>query len=125
MSEITKHYRVCHRIFLILSLLLNICPLAVYVIKAIVEADLIHEKVTLTATVFAVLILTCVSLVNKVALRSRLWILLCGIYICLDNILGPLIVIAVCQVLDELLVSPLKKSAKTKLVINKQIDRRG
>lgn len=120
----TSKYRKLFWLFLVVSLLLNILPITVYTIKAVVEADLIHEKIGLTMTVFAVLIMTIVSFVNKVTLRSRLWIILIGIYICLNNILTPLIVIACSQILDELVVSPLKHSVKDKLVINKQIDRR-
>ena len=124
MSETTKHYRLWYWVFFIFSVLLNVCPLAVYSIKAIVESDLIYEKVTLVLTVFIVLIMTCISLVNKVAMRSRLWVILIGIYFCLDYILTPLIIIAVCQIVDELVVNPLKHNFREKLVINKQIDRR-
>lgn len=123
-STRTRNFRRTYIIFGIISLLLNICPLAVYTIKAACESNLVREKVTLTMTVFIVLILTIVSLINKVTLRSRLWIVLLGIYVCLDNILTPLILIACCQVLDELIIRPLVKSSKNKLVINKQIDKR-
>lgn len=124
MSETTKHYRLWYWVFFIFSILLNVSPLAGYAIKAMIESDLIYEKVTLVTTVFIVLIMTCVSLVNKVAMRSRLWVILIGLYFCLDYILTPLMIIAVCQIVDELIVSPLKHSFREKLVINKQIDRR-
>ena len=120
----TKKYRRNYWILLILSILLNVCPLAVYTIKAVFESSVVYQKVALVSTVFIVLIMTAVSIVNKVALKSRLWIILIGLYICLDYIMTPLIIIAVCQVADELIVSPLKKSAKNKLIINKQIDAR-
>ena len=124
MSDTTKKYSVLYWIFFTTSLLLNFCPLAVYTLKAIFECDLIHEKVTLIMTVFIVLILTCVSIVNKIAIRSRLWIVLIGIYLCLDYIFTPLVIIAVCQTVDELIVTPLKGNFKNKLIINKQIDGR-
>ena len=124
MSNITNHYRRLYWIFLLVSTLLTICPATVYTIKALIESDLVYEKTSLVLTVFLVLIMTCITIVNKQAMRSRLWILLIGLYISLDYILGPLIVIAICQVLDELIACPLKKSYKNKLVINKQIDRR-
>lgn len=111
-------------LFTIVSVLLNICPIAVYSITALINADLMHEKVALSLTVFIVLILSAVCLVNKVALRSRLWILLIGLYFCLDFILTPLIVIAVCQVLDELIVSPVAKHYRNRYKINKEIDQR-
>lgn len=120
----TSKYRLYTWIFTIISLLLNICPLAVYTIKAMFESDLVYEKVALTMTVFIVLILTIVCFVNKIVLRSRLWIILIGVYFCLGEILTPLIIIAICQVLDELIVHPLKKHYKNKYVINKEIDKR-
>lgn len=123
-SSITKHYRLWYWVFFAFSLLCNICPLAVYVIKSLIESDSTPEKVALSTTVFVVLIMTVISIVNKHAMRSRLWIILIGIYICLDNIMTPLIIIAVCQVLDELVVCPLKHSFQNKLTINKQIDKR-
>ena len=120
----TSKYRKLAWLFTILSFLLNVCPLAVYSIKAMVESDLVREKVALSMTVFIVLILTIVCFVNKIALRSRLWIILIGVYFCLGEILTPLIIIACCQVLDELVVHPLKKHYKNKLTINKEIDKR-
>lgn len=120
----TKKYRLLYWILAISSLLLNICPLAVYSIKAAVESNLVYEKIALTLTVFIVLILTAVAFINKIALRSRLWLILIGVYICLGEILTPLIIIAVCQVLDELIVSPLKKYYNTKLTIHKELDKR-
>ena len=81
MSETTKHYRLWYWVFFIFSILLNVSPLAGYAIKAMIESDLIYEKVTLVTTVFIVLIMTCVSLVNKVAMRSRLWVILIGLYL--------------------------------------------
>lgn len=124
MTNITIRYKRLYVIFLILSTLLTLAPVTVYTIKALIESDLVHEKVSLMLTVFIVLILTCVTIVNKQAMRSRLWIMLIGLYICLDYIMGPLIIIAVCQVVDELIVCPAKKGFKEKYSINKQIDRR-
>jgi hypothetical protein len=120
----TSKYRKLALFFTILSLLLNICPLAVYSVKAMVESNLVYEKVALAMTVFIVLILTIVCFVNKITLRSRLWIILIGVYFCLGEILTPLIMIACCQVIDELIVHPLKTHYKNKITINKEIDKR-
>lgn len=120
----TKRYRIVFWVMAIFHFLLNIAPMAVYGVKALIESDLIVEKVTLSMTAMIVLILTCISLVNKVALRSRIWILLIGLYICLDYIMIPLIVIAVCQTVDELIVHPISKHYGTKLTISKEMDKR-
>lgn len=120
----TKTYRIWFWILATLSFLLCVGPLACYSISALISAELIIEKVALCGTVFAVLIMSVVSWLNKIALRSRLWILLIGLYICLDSIMTPLIIIAVCQVIDELIVCPLKNSLSNKLTISKELDKR-
>lgn len=120
----TKKYRKLFWFFTLLSLLLNIAPLAYYGITAFIAADLVIEKVTLSATVFAVVIMSIIAWSNKIVLRSRIWILMIGLYFCLDSIITPLAIIAVCQVVDELVVSPLKKLFGRKLLINKEIDKR-
>ena len=125
MTKITKRYCLLSWVFTIISILCNIAPLAAYSIKAIMETNLTHEKVTLTMTVFVVLLMTLISFINKSAMRSRLWVVLIGIYVCLDYIMTPLIIIACCQIADELIVCPLKNSFKNKYQINKQIDKRG
>lgn len=124
MSPITKKYTISYWIFLIVSILLNVAPLGVYTIRAAVESNLVHEKITLTMTVLVVIILTIISLINKIALRSRLWIIMLGVYFCLGEILTPLIIVAVCQILDELIVCPLKKYFGDKKTINREIDKR-
>lgn len=120
----TSKYRKLFWLFFAISLLLNIAPLATYTIIAFVECTAIVEKVALSMTLFIVVILSCVAWMNKLVLRSRLWIILIGLYVCLDYIITPLILIAVCQVLDELIVHPLKKSFHNKLTIHKEMDKR-
>lgn len=124
MTDITKKYRLIAAVLLIITILLNVGPLATYSIIAMYEADLVVEKVSLTCTVFIVLIMTLYSLVSKTALRSRIWIILLGMYFCLDYILTPLIIIAVCQVADEIIFNPLYKHYRNKYTINREIDKR-
>lgn len=123
-SERTSRFRLSFWILAVMSFMLNVAPLAIYAINAVVAADLVYEKVALSMTVFIVLIMTLISMVNKIAFRSRLWIALIGIYVCIDSIMTPLIIIAVCQIIDELIISPLKKNQKNKLIINKEMDKR-
>lgn len=124
MSSPTKKYRNLSYIFGTLSILLNITPFAVYAIIALADSNFIYQKITLSMTVLIVAIMTLVCLINKVAMKSRLWIILIGIYVCLGEIITPLIIIAVCQIVDELIVSPLYKNFKNKKIINKEIDKR-
>ena len=120
----TKKYRIIYWTLFILSILLQTGPAATYVTIGLIQSNLTTQKVTLVTTVVIVLIMTIIALVNKVALRSRLWILLIGMYFALDYILTPLLIIAICQTVDELIVTPFKKHYKTKLTISKEIDKR-
>ena len=123
-SPITKKYTILYWLFWTVSILLNVTPLGVYTIRAAVESNLVHEKITLTMTVLVVVILTIISFINKIVLRSRLWIIMLGVYFCIGEILTPLIIVAVCQIVDELIICPLKKYFKNKKTINKEIDKR-
>ena len=108
----------------ILSFLLNVCPLLVFTIIAFISGTAIVHKVTLSMTILIVLIFTAITFFNKTVFRSKLWILLIGLWLCLDNILTPLIVFAACQIIDELIVTPIKNYYKNSYKINKEIDKR-
>ena len=120
----TKKLKRKYIIATILSFLLNVCPLLVFTIIAFISGTAIVHKVTLSMTLLIVLIFTAVTFINKTVFRSKLWILLIGLWLCLDNILTPLIVFAACQVIDELIVTPLKNYYKNRYRINKEIDTR-
>ena len=124
MSAITRKFRFWTAVCLILSLLLNVAPLAAYTIIGFVEADLVVEKVGLAATIFIVLIMTAIAWINKTTMRSRVWILLLGMYFCLHNFITPLIIVAICQVIDEWFISPLHNYCRERYVINKELDKR-
>lgn len=121
----TTKYRRAHFLFALMSFLCNVAPLATYIIMGLAADTLIYEKVALTMTVFVVLLMSLVAWLNHLVLKSRLWILLLGIYVCLDFILIPLIIIACCQILDELIISPLRERYREKLTISKEMDKRG
>ena len=121
----TKKLRTWLIILVVLSFLLNVGPVAVYAIMGLVEGTLLIEKVALSMTIFVVAILSVIAWANKLVLRSRLWILLAGLFFVLDAFAAPLIIIGVCQILDELIVSPIKHRVRTRYTINKEMDRRG
>lgn len=123
-SKQTKKNQVWYVILSILSVMLWLAPIGIFGFLAIMEGTLLFQKVSLAVTFFVTIIMTLVNLTTKMAMRSRLWILLIGLYICLQNIMTPIIVFAVCQILDELVVSPLKAYFKSKYRINKEIDGR-
>ncbi len=124
-SKITKHYRRLSFFFGLLSFLAIVGPLLYYGIVAVAGDALVIEKMTLAASVLVVLVMTAVAMVNKIALKSRIWILLFALFLCLDHFLVPLLVVGICQVADELILSPLHKHFKNKASINIEIDKRG
>lgn len=123
-SKVTSRNRAGYWISSALNLLLWLAPIAIFLFLAIMEGTALYQQLALSTTVLVVIILTLVSLTTKYALRCRLWLFLIGIYICLQNIMTPIIVFAVCQVIDELVVCPLKNRFKRKLQTNKEIDKR-
>ena len=120
----TKKLKRKYIIATILSFLLNVCPLLVFTIIAFISGTAIVHKVTLSMTLLIVLIFTAITFFNKTVFRSKLWILLIGLWLCLDNILTPLIVFAACLVIDDLIVTPLKNYYKNRYKINKEMDTR-
>lgn len=125
LTPITKKYRLAATILLIVSILLNILPLGYYTVDALINAEFIMDQVKLCMTVFVVLIMSIVSWVNKTTSRSKVWVIIIGLYLCLDSFLVPLLLIGTTQIVDEWIVSPLHKSIRNKYIINKQIDKRG
>ena len=109
---------------MLLSLLFNVAPLATYTIIGLVGANLIVEKIALTCTVFVVLILSIVAWVNKTTIRSKVWVILLGLYFCLDYFITPLLIIAITQILDEWILCPLKAHYRNLYTINREIDKR-
>lgn len=125
MSSTSKKYKLLFVLFFAASLLLNIAPVAIYVIDALIGGALVHEKVALCMTVFVVLIMSAVAWANKIVLRSRIWVIIIGLYFVLDYFVAPLLIIGVCQIIDEWIASPLSKHYKNLYIINRQMDKRG
>ena len=123
MNETAKYKRLSV-LFAILSLLCFAGPILYFTIAAFMGAALLSEKIALASTLTIALILTLVAVINKCAMRCRIWIILIGLYVCLDTIMTPLIIIGSCQIADELCFAPLHSYFKSKYSINKEIDKR-
>lgn len=122
--ELTKKYNRLFWAFFMLSLLLNVGPIAYYVGEAALGGALVHQKVALSLLVVVVLIMSAVSWMNKVAMRSKIWVIVIGLYFCLDHFIAPIMVIAATQIADECFATPLYKSYKTKRNTHREIDKR-
>lgn len=57
-------------------------------------------------------------------MRSRIWIIILGIYFCCDRFALAIILVSITQILDEVIVNPLYKKFKQKAIINKEFDKR-
>lgn len=122
-SKQTKKYRKGYWITTVLSWSLVLGPLIGYVIYGFITGQTV-QKFSLGVTTMAALALTGFSIIFKKHIRSTIFIVLLGIYIALREITILLIILSICTILDEFVITPLQKSYREKLVINSQIDRR-
>lgn len=122
-SDITKKYGRISILLFWLSLAVTILPVVVYAIIGFANGA-VHEKLTLGITLIVAIILAAVNVIFKFHIRSVLWIMVLGIYFCLDNIMPLLLIVAIGTIVDEFLLSPLHKLYKNKAKINREIDKR-
>ncbi len=123
-SKLTKKYRWLYYLFSFLSIASFIGPSAYFIIDAFIHSNLATEKVCIVSTVVAVLILTAIAIVNKIALRSRIWILFFGLYFVIPNLIPPIMAIGIGQILHELVFDPIKNYYKKRYIIHKEVDKR-
>lgn len=122
-SDITKKYRTGYWILTVLSWLLTLGPLVGYIIYSFIVSGTI-EKVSLATIVFVAIVLTAISIIFKKHIRSTVFLLILGIYLAIEKITVMLIIISICTIIDEFIITPLQKSYHSKLVCNKEIDKR-
>lgn len=125
MSTMTHKYKKLSILTFLLSAICSLCPILIYVIKAFVDKDVQEvNKYTLGIMCSVALVVTLINIVAKLHLRCIPWILLLGIYLCLKDITTLLVIMAITTIIDELILTPLHKSFKSKYTINKEIDKR-
>lgn len=122
-SDITKKYQTASIVLFWIGVLLTIAPVLVYAVIGFVNGD-VKEKITLGVTLIIAISLVIINILFKYHIRSTIWILVLGIYFCIDNIMPLLLIVSVCTILDEFLIEPLHKKYKQRAIINKEIDRR-
>ena len=119
----TKTYRFKKNICLFFSLLCSIGPLLVFIGMALVQSEG-KEKLVLSMTLIAAIMIALISFMRKIHLRSTIYIIILGLYFCLDNLIPFILCIAICTLLDEILFTPLYKRFKEDYHTHKQIDKR-
>lgn len=120
----TKKYKIKLNICRLLSFTLTVLPVIIYTIKGFMDGS-IGEKVSLGICVILALMFMLINVMFKYHIRSTLWVLLIGIYVCIDNIIPLLIIMATTTIIDEFVLVPLINKYKNKYIINKEIDLRG
>ena len=120
----TKKYKIKLNICRLLSFTLTVLPVIIYTIMGFMDGT-IGEKVSLGICVILALIFMLINIMFKYHIRSTLWVLLIGIYVCIDNIIPLLIIMAATTIIDEFVLVPLINKYKNKYIINKEIDLRG
>lgn len=121
----TKKYKIGSIITKIISLLLMFGPALGFGIYSLCTSSAVYNKVALCMSLVVVLILSIVSIVNKHMYRSRVWIIILGIYFCIDSFMPCILTVALTQVIDEIIVTPIHKYFHDRYVINKEMDKRG
>ena len=119
----TKEYRRKKWLLLILSILINTLPIAIYTIRAFMLGE-VGQKVTLGVCLTLALLFVGINFITQHSVRSTLWVLLIGIYVCLDYIQSLLLIMAICTIIDEFIIMPAYNRAKNDQIINKHIDKR-
>ena len=125
-SKHTKRARIKLWVYRLIDWTLLFVPLFVYIGIALGDGGITTPaKVGVVGTVAIALIITIFNILGKKSLRSPIWIIFIGLYVALDKILMPLIVMtAIATVLDEFVLEPLIERAKIMLVSNQAMDKR-
>lgn len=124
MSERTRKYRAALMFTTLISYLLCYGPTFYYIIQALNAEKATGAKAVLLSCVSVGAIISIVCVINKTAPRCRFLIILAGIAVAMETIDAIVIVLAITQATDELIVDPIKSHLKTVYKINREIDRR-
>ena len=123
MSAITKKYKRLSFIFGLLSILCTVVPVTYFTVLGFINGE-IRNKVTLGCTLMLCLVLVVINIIKKENLRSPVYIMILGIYMCLDNLLSLFLIMAITTMLDEMVFTPLHTIYKNRAIINREIDKR-
>lgn len=122
MKDITKKRKRKYNIALTVHILLLFAPVFIYLSAAFVSIETATEGFTCTSLTLVALILSLIAATRHRFSRSGLWIILVAVYISLDYILQPLVVIALCQTVDELICEPILHRLKEKYHNGKDVE---
>lgn len=121
----TKRFKCLAFWFTIASVLCTILPAMVFTVEGLLLSELAVQKTALVCAVFVSIVGSLYCLISKkFTFRSKIWIFLLAIHFSLNNIERVIIVFAITQIADELILAPLARHFRSKYSINKEIDER-
>lgn len=124
MTEATKKARKRAIITAITSFLLMAIPLAIFVGIGFHKTN-INGKVCISFIGIMAIVLTILMVLMKVRLRRTLfWLVMIAVYIGFSKMQAVIFTMAACNVLDEVIVSPLHRYYVAKYIRNKDLDER-
>lgn len=103
-----KKFRSLKYLFVALSYIFSYAPALALIVEGFAKGEPGEQFALGSSCLFAIVLLV-IQFRNKTRLRSIIWVLLFGAYVCLDNIAPYLLAIAICTLLDEIIVNPLSK----------------
>lgn len=119
----TKSYKFKKNFVGFLSFLCTVGPLIVFLIMGLLEGEG-QEKFCLTACAIGSLIIGVIAVMKKIHLRSTTYILMIGLWVALDRLLPFILTVAICTIVDEIILTPLYHRWKEDYHTHKQIDKR-
>lgn len=122
-SDVTAGYKKKYYILTIISWAIVFGPLLGYIIYGYIVSNTV-QKVTLTTTIMAAIVLTIISILFKKRVRSTVFILILGIYVAISKIQVLIIIMCLTTMLDEFLITPMQRSMREKMTINREMDKR-
>lgn len=127
-SDRTKQCRTLKNVFGVLHFLCLFGPLLYFIPYGYVTGETV-EKIGMSFTIIASVILAVISILVSVTARAGLhrcimWVLISGVLFTLKEIQVFIWIMAITSILDELVFTKIRDHYKAALISNKEIDRR-
>lgn len=128
-SERTKQCRILTWVFEALHFLCLFGPLFYFIPYGYITGET-TEKIVMSFTVIASIIMIVISLLVSVTSRagihrSVMWLLIIGVLFALQDMKAFIWIMAITSILDEMVFTKIRDYYKTALISNKEIDKRG
>lgn len=103
-----KKFKTLKYFFIALGYVLSYAPALALIINGFAKGEPGEQFALGSCCMFAI-VMAVIQFRNKTRLRSIIWVLLLGAYICLNKVAGYIAAIAICTLIDEVIVGPISK----------------